>query len=330
MNRIVSQFACDTMCFEKRIHMNNRTIRSIGIPNAMLYHRYRVLWTRFFTELGFQLVISEPTNRSIMESGESRSIDESCLAAKIFLGHVESLIGRCDCILIPRYSNFGRQRNMCTRFEAMYDLTRNSFRNSGQQYLGFDVDVLKHRDEETELVRLASELGCSAKSARAAYKAARREETLQYKAAVKAQEALYQSDRIKVLIAAHRYIIEDAYIGKPVVDFLRRADVVPIAADIVDRDAALKRSLELSPTCKWELSRELVGSIAMHAKQVDGIILMSTFPCGPDSMVNELLMRRVKDVPMLNLVLDGQSGTAGVETRLESFIDIIRFKEGRL
>ena len=47
-------------------------------------------------------------------------------------------------------------------------------------------------------------------------------------------------------------------------------------------------------------------------------------------MVNELLARRVTRVPMLNLVLDSQSGTAGIETRLESFIDIIRFKEGKL
>ena len=47
-------------------------------------------------------------------------------------------------------------------------------------------------------------------------------------------------------------------------------------------------------------------------------------------MVNELISRRVRDVPMLNLVLDSQSGTAGVETRLESFVDIIRFKEGKL
>ena len=47
-------------------------------------------------------------------------------------------------------------------------------------------------------------------------------------------------------------------------------------------------------------------------------------------MINELLTRRIKDVPILNLVLDAQSGTAGVETRLESFIDIIRFKEGEM
>ncbi len=47
-------------------------------------------------------------------------------------------------------------------------------------------------------------------------------------------------------------------------------------------------------------------------------------------MVNELIARRVKGIPLLNLVLDSQTGTAGVETRLESFIDIIRFKEGNL
>ena len=63
---------------------------------------------------------------------------------------------------------------------------------------------------------------------------------------------------------------------------------------------------------------------------MDGVILLSAFPCGPDSMINELLTRRIKDVPILNLVLDAQSGTAGVETRLESFVDIIRFKEGEM
>ena len=106
--------------------------------------------------------------------------------------------------------------------------------------------------------------------------------------------------------------------------------MVPLRADLVDREAALKHSKELSPTCKWEISREILGGIQQHKDDVDGIILLSAFPCGPDAMVNELITRRVTGVPMLNLVLDSQSGTAGVETRLESFIDIIRFKEGKL
>ena len=73
-----------------------------------------------------------------------------------------------------------------------------------------------------------------------------------------------------------------------------------------------------------------MGSLAMHRDRVHGAVLMSAFPCGPDSMVNEMLRRRLPGLPMLELTLDGQSGSAGQETRLESFVDIIRFKEGLL
>ena len=45
-------------------------------------------------------------------------------------------------------------------------------------------------------------------------------------------------------------------------------------------------------------------------------------------MTNELLTRRLHGIPVLNLVLDAQTGTAGIETRLESFLDIINFKQG--
>ncbi len=118
--------------------------------------------------------------------------------------------------------------------------------------------------------------------------------------------------------------------GRAVTDYLKGAGVIPLRADLVDRDAALKHSRELSPTCKWEISREILGGVSMLREQADGIILLSAFPCGPDAMVNELIARRVKDVPILNLVVDSQTGTAGVETRLESFIDIIRFQRGEL
>ena len=73
----------------------------IGIPRAMLYHRYSVLWDSFFSGLGIGTVVSEPTTKGILEEGTSYAIDEACLATKIFLGHVKSLIGKCDYILIP-------------------------------------------------------------------------------------------------------------------------------------------------------------------------------------------------------------------------------------
>ena len=302
----------------------------IGLPRAMLYYRCRTLWHAFFDELGVQTVVSGPTDRVVLEHGSSRAIDEACLSLKIFLGHVEALCGKCDYIFIPRVSSFGRHRNMCTRFEALPDLAMNVFRDSGQRFLTCDLDVLQKKDEAAAFLDLGQKLGFPTRVVRKAYKTAKKAEQTQYKRLVRAQEQLYKADGLKILIAAHSYVVEDPYIGKTVTAYLKKAGAIPIRADLVDREEAIKRSGELSYTCKWEMSREIVGSIVMHSDKVDGIILLSAFPCGPDSMVNELIARRVKRVPMLNLVLDSQSGTAVIETRLESFIDIIRFKGGQL
>ena len=85
---------------------------TIGLPRAMLYYRCRALWHTFFEELGAEVVVSSPTDREILDQGTALAIDESCLSLKIYLGHVRALIGRCDYILVPRVSSFGRHRTM--------------------------------------------------------------------------------------------------------------------------------------------------------------------------------------------------------------------------
>jgi predicted nucleotide-binding protein (sugar kinase/HSP70/actin superfamily) len=256
---------------------------------------------------------------------------------------------------VPRISSTGLKKTMCTRFQGLYDQTRNVFRGSGQKFLAYNMDVQQEsgrkmsiselgrlvglngdmdapevRDEKLAFLEMGESLGYGSKDVKRAYNRAKKAELKKRKTVAAETEQLYKAPGTKILIVAHSYVIEDAYIGKTITDFLKKADVTPIRADLVDREEAVRRSTELSKTCKWEISRELLGSIAMHKDKVDGIILLSAFPCGPDSMVNELITRKVKNVPMLNLVLDSQSGTAGIETRLESFVDIIRFKEGTL
>ena len=76
----------------------------------------------FFQELGIETVTSPATDRAIQERGTALAIDEACLSLKIYLGHVAALVGKCDFILVPRVSNYGRHRSMCTRFESTPDL----------------------------------------------------------------------------------------------------------------------------------------------------------------------------------------------------------------
>lgn len=310
--------------------MKTTTPTVVGIPRALLYHRYAALWGAFLKELGVETVYSSPTSRKIVEDGANVAVDETCLSMKIYLGHVKELIGKCDYILVPRISSFGHHRDMCVRFQSLYDQTRNVFRDSSQKFLSYNVDMEFGISEEDAFLTMGQSLGFPKRNVKKAYAAAKKEEQRVWKEKLKVQEQLYKSSGLKVLLVGHSYVLEDPYIGKTVTDFLREIDVTPIRADIVNRETAIKRSVELSRTCKWEISRELLGGIVECRNDVDGIILISAFPCGPDAMVNELLTRKLEGIPLLNLVLDSQSGTAGVETRLESFVDIIRLKKGVL
>ena len=58
---------------------------------------------------------------------------------------------------------------------------------------------------------------------------------------------------------------------------------------------------------------------------IDGVIFLTSFPCGPDSLVNELVMRKI-NIPYLNLIIDDLDSNVGIITRLESFIDILRMR----
>jgi predicted nucleotide-binding protein (sugar kinase/HSP70/actin superfamily) len=302
----------------------------IGLPRALLYGRYEVLWKSFFSALGMKGIVSRPTNKEMIRQGSALAIDEACLSTKIYLGHVQALVGKCDYILVPRISNFGLHRNMCTKFESLYDLVCNVFRNTDQKFIAYNIDVLQKIDEEKGFRDLGVALGFDKKAVEKAYKKAKKAEADDWKAKVRAEEALYKKDGIKILVAGHNYVLDDDYIGHPVMVYLQEMGVTPIRADRVERKEALKQSLKVSPTLKWEMSRELVGSIQMHRDKVDGLILLSAFPCGPDSMVNEMIIRRMTGMPILNIVLDNQDGTAGLETRLESFTDILKLKRGEL
>ena len=94
---------------------------TIGLPRALLFYRYQYLWTTFFQELGCQVIISPDTSQAVLTEGISNSIGECCLPAKLFLGHVASLLGRCDYILVPRFHSLDRDGEFCVRLWGLPD-----------------------------------------------------------------------------------------------------------------------------------------------------------------------------------------------------------------
>ena len=94
-----------------------------------------------------------------MRDGVNFSIDESCLASKIFMGHVYSLIGRCDYILIPRVVSYGTNNSVCTKFNALYDIVKNTFDNV--KILDYNIDAKNGKREAGSFIRMGKALGSS-------------------------------------------------------------------------------------------------------------------------------------------------------------------------
>jgi len=301
---------------------------TIGIPKAFLYYRYHTLWETFFENLNVGVVTSPDTNREILRKGVMCAIDEACLSSKIFLGHVDALIGNCDCIFVPRISNFGMRDVLCTKFSAIYDIVANTFRDRDIKLLDYNIDIRRNENEMSAFMSLGKALGKKGRHVFFSYMLAKQAERFEHDEALRKQNAQLSESGIKVLIFGHSYNVYDPLMGRPVIELLKSMDITPIIADIADKKKVRELAARFSETLPWAFNKELVGAVLEYKDAVDGIILMSAFPCGPDSLVNEIIIRRTQDKPILNLLLDNQEARGGIETRLESFVDILRFKAG--
>ena len=75
---------------------------------------------------------------------------------------------------------------------------------------------------------------------------------------------------------------------------------------------------------------ECVSDVAYADERgIDGLIHISPFTCMPEIMSQNIFpaMREDKDIPILPLIMDEQTGKAGYLTRLEAFVDLMRRKK---
>lgn len=292
----------------------------VGLPRALLYYKYDVLWKTFFKELGVDIVISPSTNKEILERGKKLSMDEACLSLKIYMGHVSYLMDKVDYILVPRIVSLEKHMKLCTNFSALYDIVRNTF---DIKILNYNVDVDKKIYEEDSFIEMGKELGFNKPEILEAYNKSKKEEYKQNKIKYILEKKKLTSNKMKILLVSHSYNLNDNLVGDIIKEILKDLNVEIIMGDVINVDGDKNLYKNISPRLYWTYNQELLNTILEFKQNVDGIILMSTFPCGPDSLVNEMCMRKI-NIPIINILIDELSSKEGMQTRIESFIDIIK------
>jgi len=326
----------------------------IGIPRALLYYHYSPMWQAFFKVLGAEVIVSGATNKFILNQGLKRAVEDVCLPVKLAFGHVLDLAGRVDYVFIPRLISVARGEYLCPKFLGFPDMVR-------QIIPGFngiiDVDIDLYR-RQGNLYRAFEKVGqllnCNRAHIYLAYRrglaalnAYRRllaggltpDEAIsvlqkpgfrsRQPARRSPDDSQVGSQKPVVAVVGHPYNIYDSYISMNILKRLKAAGVDVVTADQLPEAVVRKEAAGLPKRLFWTLGQQMIGA-AFHFLRdgrVRGILHVTSFGCGLDSMSSELIERQARfagTVPLLNLVLDEHTGEAGVVTRLEAFLDMVQ------
>lgn len=293
----------------------------VGMPRGLLYCRYHPFFNTFFTELGAEIITSSETNKGILDEGVKYCVDEACLPVKVFHGHVASIKDNCDLLLIPRIMRLRKGEFICPKFCGLPEMVKNSIKDM-PNIIGEPI----YATSEKELYKWARLAGV--KITKDSNKIA-----TAYKKAVEEQKNFKSGFNdlgynIKVAIAGHPYNIYDNFVNMNVVKKLNKLGVGAITEEYVDEDDMEQQVKKLFKKPFWTFARKSYGftTYLSEGKCVDGIVYISSFACGIDSIVIELIKDRIGDFPLLVLKVDEHTGEAGLDTRIEAFVDML---EGR-
>ena len=301
-------------------------LKKIGLPRTLYYYSHYSLWETFLRELGFDPILSAPTSTRTVQRAGVISESEHCLPMKLFDAHLEEITGSCDAVLVPRYHSSMRGHISCPKMGAMPDVAAIK---TETLVVSCTVDV-RRRSMKSTLIRLGKTLGSGRRHAAAA---AHR--------ALEAFERGYDTDDTfrdtgnnRFLIIGHPYVVHDEYFSGPVIRSLEELDAEYGRMSFgyhlhKDFDPHIQIEEEY---VRWDTSREML-SVIRHAdtRRTSGIIHMSSFNCGCDSVLTDVFRREAQavGVPYMVLVFDEHTARAGIETRIEAFVDSIRWRRSR-
>lgn len=327
--------------------MSGRPI--VGIPMALYTYLYLPLWRTFFEELGLEVVVSGPTNKRIIDLGVREAVTDACAPIKAVYGHIMALRDRVDFIFLPRLCGSVYSNTFCPKILGLPDMIRHSL--SGlPEILAPRLEIMK-RNWRTAMAfyRLGRRLNCRAmaiaKAYRRAYKALDHFFSLLQNGLTpsEALQRLYgpaqgpkDSGKNKSLVlgvVGYPYAINDPFLSLGLLDKLRKLGVRVITPEMLPQAALTPPSAaQLDKDPFWFYSNKVLRAayyMLDNPGLVNGIVHVSAFGCGPDSLTGkliELATKRNQHTPFMSVTIDEQTGEAGIATRLEAFVDMIRRK----
>ncbi len=307
---------------------------TVGLTRSFLVNTLHPLYRTFFEELGFSVVLPETPAAAGLQKIQSAF----CYPAELAHGFMQALIDRRpDFIFLPALSRLPlefktsgqvvRDQCSCVIMGGEPYYLRSAFAIPETTRLLTPVLDFKAglESQEEVFVQVAAEAGAAdAARARQAYAKAveRQREFLAARRQIGRQaltrlEADPEQTGIVLFGRSYNAFSAVANLGIPDKFASRGFTIIPF-------DTLPFQDEPLDQAMNWASGEELLRAakfIRRHPQLFGAYI--TNFSCGPDSFLIGYFREIMETKPSLTLELDSHSADAGIDTRIEAFLDIV-------
>ena len=287
-----------------------------------------------------------------MDDGVREAVTDACIPIKIYHGHVMDLVGKVDYIFCPRlvsvrkYGDFGTE-TFCPKFLGLPDMVRLCLEDLPPLIdVRVDLKQGKHATDHA-CQEVGQILGNNSAQIKAAQKKATRTqkkfESLLNKGLYpeQAMEILFgdksiadfkvEDTDLNIAVVGYPYAIYDPYLNVSLLDILKKQGVRVYTQDMLSNKQMNKYGRTLPKNLFWYFSNRAVNGALYFLDQpyIDGMIHVTAFACGPDAMVDRLIeieTHKRSSIPYLAVTIDEHTAQTGVQTRVEAFLDMLRYR----
>jgi len=321
----------------------------IGLPRALVHYYYYPLWKKLFQQLGAEVVVSDVTTGRLIEKGIKVTASELCVPIKIFNAHIINLLEKgVDYCFVPRFVSTDGREWYCPKFLGLPALAQYSIPNLEKKLLV--CDIRGTREDTCELknyMPLCDILLVTKKQLKAALNEAKRYfekfRTLCREGyAIDEAETILAGGRvpppdskpsITIGVMGYVYNVYDKFVSMDIINRLRKSGIGVKTFEMMDeRDLENKKDSGIKPLF-WTFTRKIYNAakLLIEGKKVDGIIHVTAFACGPDSVIGKMLEIdcEKENVPFMTIRVDEHSGENHLQTRIEAFCDMLIRKKSQ-
>ena len=304
---------------------------TVGLINSFLVTTLYPLYMTFFSELGLQVTLSG----QIDPDGIKQKRASFCFPAEISHGAMANLIGKKpDFIFLPSIielpapdSTHIHKGHQCTCMLLQSEpyFLKSAFKNIESSVLSPVLDFSKgYLSQLSVFISVGRKCGFSTSKSRLAYTKAVEVMNAHVQAMhMRGQEFIdklqHTPDHIGIVLFGRSYnaFAPEANLGIPEKFASRGVTIVPW-------DFLPFQSIPEEVPMNWATGRDLLKAAryTSNHKQLFAVYI-TNFSCGPDSFLVGYFRDILGSKPSLTLELDSHTADAGVNTRIEAFLDIV-------